>query len=393
MCKIIAFTDTTKLNLKKHVNNIGNTLLKTESDGFGYAVKGKLGVFGEKCTVKHFRSRIDTRNAVTLPIVKQQYSRFGQPSELTGPGIFHGRTSTNADGLINTHPMQRPDATGMWHLVHNGVVTDHGADYSKLTDNDSEDVLARLMLGIQDVERDLSGYYAFACIDSMGRLHVARDSYATLYMAWSEVYNTYIIATTESLLTKLNKMLDAKLGPVDEIENDVYMVFDGNELMHHQDIKPRGFTVTESRHSQASLGRALGGGGEFYSRSGADLTGAHSRMDAESPNARTEAVSEADWQTGADRQTEWDDAIDSLAAAQDRDLKSESAETEYYAYRREIDNMDAAYTILDADDNVIKLYEFYKLDHINQELCTIIRPDGTVIELDEYDRGQGLKHG
>ena len=59
MCKIIAFTDTKKLNLKKHLNNIGNELLKLENDGFGYAIQSKTGVFGEKTIAKTFRSRLN----------------------------------------------------------------------------------------------------------------------------------------------------------------------------------------------------------------------------------------------------------------------------------------------------------------------------------------------
>lgn len=376
MCKIIAFTDMKKLNLKKGLNDIGNTLLKTETDGFGYAVQGKNGVFGEKTISKQFRSRLDAKNMVQLPIVKKKYLTFGTPGELTGPGIFHGRTSTSGDGLVNTHPMQRPDADGLWHLIHNGVVSDHGTAYSKLTDNDSEDVLYRLMESIESVEEHLSGYYAFAAIDSQGFLHIGRDSHASLYIAWSPVYETYIIATTPGLISKVNKIYDAKCGPIDEMEDEIYTVFLGNEIVHNQYINPRGFTKVEARHSQSSLGRALGG--EIIERS--DVTKALQSVVSRAARPTPDETSEAQWQSEA----QWNNTIDSFA----QELSTES-ETDYYNYKRELDNMDAAYTILDENDNHIKLHEFYKLDHISQELCTIIRPDGTVLELDENMKYKG----
>ncbi len=354
MCKIIALTDTKKLNLKKCINDIGNTLLKSEKDGFGYAVQGKMGVFGEKTTASHFRSRLNANNIVSLPITKRRYCRFGQPGELTGPGIFHGRTSTNVGGLINTHPMQMDG----WNLIHNGVVTDHGPVYDNKTDNDSEDLLHRLILGIEHVEKDLSGYYAFAAIDPNGMLHIARDKWAKLYIAYSAVYDTHIIATTETLIRKLDKMIDAKIGPIDEIESDVYMVFNGNELIHYQSIKPRGYSITESKHSQSSIGVSLGGG--------------EIKDETKGKAALTGLTSESDWET---TYSDWDNAI--------ADLESPTGnETEYYKYRHELDNLDSSYTILDENDNELKLWEFKKLLAIEQEQCIVVRPDGTVVDAD-----------
>jgi predicted glutamine amidotransferase len=379
MCKIIAFTDMKKVNLKKCVNDIGNTLLKSEKDGFGYAVQGKSGVYGEKTTATHFRSRLG-KESIQLPIIKNVYAQFGQPNELTGPGVFHGRTSTNSEGLVNTHPMQRPDATGVWHLIHNGVVTDKGPSYDKLTRNDSEDVLFRLMEGIQTVkdgltdnpmesiEKHLEGYYAFAAIDTDGRLHLCRDSYADLYMAWSASLNTYIIATTEGLVNKLNKMLDAKIGPIDAIEDDVYMVFEGNELIYHQFIQPLGFTRVQAAKSGASLGREL---------SPAATTSLGGEVIVRSPmHHRPESVVHDDSRWVND----WDSTMDVIRNIDSERLDDE--EVEYYAYRRELDNMSDEYTIADQNDNYITVRDFYKLDFISQEQCTIVRPDGTIVEFE-----------
>ncbi len=399
MCKIIAFTNTSKINLKACVNEIGNTLLKTEQDGFGYAVKGKSGVFGEKAIVPHFKSRLG-KKSIMLPIVKNRYLSFGTVDELTGPGIFHGRTSTNSEGLVNTHPMQRPDDKGLWHLIHNGVVDDIGEKYSKLTDNDSEDVLYRLMLGvknnadgltdnpIEEIERTLEGYYAFACIDSDGLLHIGRDAYADLYMAWSDKLDTFIIATTEGLVHKLNKMLDADIGPIDEVEDEVYMVFNGNELIYHQFIRPLGFTRKQAAKSGASLGREIapqnlhsdysGKGFKTIQLSGGEVL-------ARSPEHHRPAIdarSESDWQN----ESAFDAVVGSVITDSER---LDDEEVEYYAYRRELDNMGDDYTISDENDNYISTQEFRKLDHISQEMCTIIRPDGTVVLFDDV---KGFKH-
>ncbi len=377
MCKIVTFTDVKKLNLKQHVNNIGNMLLKLEEDGFGYAVQGKLGVFGEKTIAPKFKTRIASSGVVSLPIVKRRYSMFGQPSELSGPGMFHGRTSTNSGGLLNTHPMQRPDDTGTWHLVHNGVVTDKGPAYSKLTQNDSEDVLFRLMDGgIDAVQTYLEGYYAFAAIDPTGRLHICRDGYATLFIAWSAIYDTFIIATTESLLFKLNKMLGAKIGPIDEIEEDTYMIFQGNDLVHSEFIKPLGFTRKQAVLSTASLGRTLPS--QSTANLGNEQYGHHRPT-----NDDTRWASEAQWDTTLDVISGCHLSSDAMNEGQGYADLVDDDEAVYYEYKNEVDNMDASYLIVDSMDNIIKLYEFYKLDYIAQEQCTITRADGTMLELDE----------
>src|SRR5271165_6816473 len=119
MCLVLAVTNMKKIALSKCLNDIGTTLLKEEEDGFGYAIQGKNGVFGEKTIAKKFYTRLARKHLeVNLPIVRKKHVSFGTPSELVGPGIFHGRTSTNVISLRDTHPMQIAD----WHLIHNGVV-------------------------------------------------------------------------------------------------------------------------------------------------------------------------------------------------------------------------------------------------------------------------------
>lgn len=347
MCKIVAFTNGSKIK-KSGINKIGNILLKLEKDGFGYAMQGEQGPFGEKCIADTFESRLNATNVVELPIVAKRYEAFGTASAVNGPALFHGRTSTNVRGLRNCHPMQRDG----WNLIHNGVVTDYGPYYLKDTSNDSEDVLKRLIDGIDHVEKHLSGYYAFAAIAPDAKLHVCRDDLATLYVAWSPVLESYIIATTESLLDDVSKALKAKRGPIEYVEDETYMIWEGNELVACQEIVARGYTSIESKYSGASIGKVIDATGGTLS------------------SAMADGFSVTD---------------DGLSINQ-RFNRMEDDETRYYAYKREVEAMGPEYEIWDGDAQ-LTLAEFRKLDHISQESCVIIRPDGTWLTL-EYNDGE-----
>jgi hypothetical protein len=354
MCKIVALTNMSKIKIKKSSEAIGNILLDIEKDGFGYAVQGANGVFGEKCVKDKFRSRLGFQQEIRLPIVKKEQSKFGKTGALTGPGIFHGRTSTNVKGLLNCHPMQRED----WHLIHNGVVDDKGPKYDKKTQNDSEDVLHRLIQGISEVESKLEGYYAFAAIDPGGLLHVARDGIATLHMAWSSTYETYIIATTEKVLRAVASAIKAKIGPVDEIKEDLYMIFKGNELVHQQSIKPLGYTSVQSSYAGLSLGRALG---HTHPK----------RLSQHMPPLSSQTLVSEAWPGNV---------LNEIEASETRSIEAVEDEAAYYQRKHEIDNMDAAYRVYNDEAKEISILEFKKMDYISQEACTVIRPDGTVME-------------
>ena len=113
MCKIVTLTNTKNLDAKAISEAIGGVVQGIEKDGYGYAVQGKSGVFGEKCIAPAFSARIGIKNTVKLPIIEARQSAFGTKDKPIGPGIFHGRTSTNDKGLLNCHPMQKSG----WHLI------------------------------------------------------------------------------------------------------------------------------------------------------------------------------------------------------------------------------------------------------------------------------------
>ncbi len=376
MCKVLALTNTKKIDLKK-INDIGNMLMSFERDGFGYAIQGKSGVFGEKCVAKEFKSRLNVKNPLNLPFLKEEYSRFGEVSAPSGPGIFHGRTSTNSKGIKNCHPMIRSNN----YLIHNGVVTDHGADYEKFTDNDSEDVLYRFLEGIPSVEKNLSGYYAFANIDDLGLLHIVRDSQATLHMGWSEKLDSYIIATTPEVLKKAAKILGTKVEVIDAIKDDVYVVFKGNDILSYKDIKPRGRGYAEARWAGYSLGREIDDDSVGNIASAATTScklpteGSEkdSIIDALKPSGKSKSKPSPLYLSAGIV-----DATKSSIDPYDTD--------EYLAWREEIDNMDPSYQIYEESGAEISLVEFRKLDPIAQELCDIIRPDGTMLLIDDIFR-------
>lgn len=336
MCKVIAFTNAKKLDVKKSAETIGNILLKIEQDGFGYAIQGERNVFGERCIADRFRSRLNVADVVRLPIVESRQSSFGTLDKPAGPAIFHGRTSTNDKGLLNCHPMQRES----WNLIHNGVVDDHGPKYDKTTTNDSEDLLHRLIQGIDHVERELSGYYAFAAIDPTGRLHIARDSIASLFVAWCPKIQSHIFATTESLIEQVTSALKIKVGPIDKVKSDVYMIFALNELVHQQAIKPRGYDSRQAGLASLSLGRSI----DRYSES--------ERLDS---------------------------IIDMTSDRYAYDRADDGPTLE--DLMRELDNMDDRYTI-EYDGELISVAEYRKLDEVSQAQCLIERPDGTLLDFE-----------
>jgi predicted glutamine amidotransferase len=354
MCKILALTNAQKVK-RNHINKIGQMLLGLERDGFGYAIQGEKGVYGEKCISKHFETRIGAGGVIHLPFVKRDFESFGLPKDKPkGPAIFHGRTSTNQPGLINTHPMQEDG----WHLIHNGVVTDHGPAYEKKTANDSEHVLHRLIKGIDEVAKHLSGYYAFAAIDPKGRLHIAKDKTANLNAAWSKDLDSFIIGTNPELIKSAAKILGVKVGPVDSIKDEEYCIFKGNQMQYRTTFKSRGYTYTESQYATSSLGYGLYD--NSYLNSSRSTSGGYQAHKKNETNGNT-----------------WAESITTTATTE-KSTDDKEAKT-YRDYMEELTDLDESYTIYDKTGVELKLQDFWKLDWGSQVECTVVRPDGTVV--------------
>jgi predicted glutamine amidotransferase len=254
MCKIATFTNGKHISLQQ-IEEIGNILLKSENDGFGYAALGELGVFVEKTVSHTFKSRFLRSNLGPVQSIVEPVptSTQGDYAPIVGPVILHGRTSTNHLGINNCHPIVKQN----YYLIHNGVVTDHGPKYKTKTTTDSEHVLTRFIEGIDSVEKQLTGYYAFSCIDPDGILHITRDSIADLYIAWIDSHDTFLIGTTENLIDQICYTIGANTPVISKIKDNTYLVFQGNDLTFTKKIKSRGFERQHAALSEKSLGRKL----------------------------------------------------------------------------------------------------------------------------------------
>ncbi len=260
MCRVIMFSNFSKIkhdNLLSRVEYAGKLLTKTEKDGFGYAIQGEKGAFGERTVNDYFYSHLlsPVKPLIEKFVCTDDQETFGEVSRVRGGAIFHGRVSTNKSGLINTHPISKHG----WNLIHNGVVTHKGNPYEMDTDNDSEHVLENLVEGgIEQVADNLTGYYAFGALDPEGNLHIARDYIATLYAARLPKLETFIFATTRDLIENFCDRFEYDYSPIHLMTPDTYIKFDTTgKQVAQENFESRGFTEYEASFSTLSLGRSL----------------------------------------------------------------------------------------------------------------------------------------
>lgn len=337
MCKIFVMTNTDKVkHYKPMINTIAEHLQKAHLDGFGYAMVGPAGVFGERTTRDTFKTRLGTDSLkVSKSLIKESYNEFGIESKPIGAGIFHGRTSTNFKGLNNTHPINKNG----WSLIHNGVVNNMGPTYSQITSNDTEHIVEYLSTtGIKGVEKYVSGYYAVGAIDKDNNLHVIKDSTASLYVAYNSTLDCTVFGTTEELIEDVAKDMKWNIGPIDVVKDNIHMIFNKKgDLISHNIIEPLGWTARESAYSNKSLGHSLNSKDNDY------------------------------YEKYYDKYKEYEDEQDSLEQ-----------------YRAEVSNPGAGYKFWDWNHRELTLKEFQELDEVTKLDCLVIRPDGTVVDAEDY---------
>lgn len=242
MCKIFAMSNMAKVKLTPgFINTVRREVCKSDNDGFGYAVLGQDGALGGERTIRpeSFRPLEFDADSVTkkLPIVLETDNCFGV-IDFESPKAFvaHGRYSTNSVSLANTHPFTNDTSA----MIHNGVVYDGTKLLTDLkTDNDTEVLFQYWQRGGMDaIEENVSGYYAFVILDTDGTMHVVRDSSATLFVSYCSTVDSYIFATTKDIIINVARDRRWKIERPCEVTPNTYALFNGNELVQHDTIDP-----------------------------------------------------------------------------------------------------------------------------------------------------------
>jgi len=319
VCKIIVLTNASKIPSMPAFTRLMSDLLSDLKDGFGAVMFGEKGAYGVKTLSPGHLSKPVTKK---MSFVKNTDMYFGNASKTYGPALFHGRVSTNSISIINTHPMIKENH----YMIHNGVVENEGEDYQKETTNDSEDILHHFITGgIEKVSKNISGYYACAIINPDGTMSLFRDNIANLFCAWSDKLESYIFATTESLLDKIGSHIKEELA-ASPVKDCIYLRFKGNDIIEETAFENLGYAST---HAKACAVKSLG--------------------------------------------REWD------AAESYGDIPSA---LDYVAdeYFDELDRMDERYVVTDEYGHEIGVDEFLALPIDCKILCTVKRPNGIVVD-------------
>jgi predicted glutamine amidotransferase len=244
------------------ISSINEELCKTDDDGFGYAILSEDGKIGGERTLKPEKfiplENTETKRTYSLPIVTKVKNTFGTIDRKNPKSmIAHGRWSTNTVNLENTHPFVN-DTTA---LIHNGVVQNSGTTKLDLkTDCDTE-ILLRFWEqgGMVDVEKNVSGYYAMAVLETNGKLHIVKDSRADLHYTYSRSIDSFIFATTATIIENICKKMKWKFEEIEKVDDNIHAVFNGNEMVIYESIKPIGSTYSYmSDREKRALGYSTG---------------------------------------------------------------------------------------------------------------------------------------
>lgn len=343
MCKILIIPNASKIDCMTKFSKAASHWLKDMRDGYGWIALGDQGAFGERTTTPDLYRDVP-KHGERMPYAKipsAELQFFGKPSKVQGAAMFHGRVSTNDHNMLNTHPIEREG----YYIIHNGVVTHHGETYLMNTTNDTEHVLFNFIQGgIDNVAKNLTGYYATGIIDPNGQLHVMRDAIASLHVAWSDTLNSPIFATTSDIIKQVGKYLNESLD-IHAVTENSYMVFNrSGELTEHSKFKSRGYDSYSASLSSKSLGKSL------------------------------------TWSDTASYSWRDDDTYFDADSFEVYDLVSDD-------FLDEIERLDDSYTILDRHGVELTVKQFEQLRLVDQANCLIERQDGSF--LDPY---QSLKN-
>lgn len=258
MCKLFMMTNAPKKINKKLLEVLKEELCLADKDGFGYATLSYEGVIGGERTDEPEEFSPLGPNPMTLKTsllgqaVAPNYNQFGRITETNAKALMaHGRFSTNEKGLSNAHPFVSD--CGEIALIHNGVVTDSANEVKDLlTTGCDTEILLRYWEKdqMQSIQSNVSGYYALGVMHD-GLLHIIKDDRAQLFITYSRTADSFLVATTSSILKNVAKEMNWKIEPIMPIRDNQHMVFDGNVLSSNSTITPR--AATWSRAAQDAL--------------------------------------------------------------------------------------------------------------------------------------------
>jgi predicted glutamine amidotransferase len=193
MCKIAILTSHAANELRQTVLDVWAAMSKTERDGFGAAWLSPRG------SLNYIKSS-STQPGSSLPDFFDGFTEGRFSKSNGGPLLIHARTATCGVSAENTHPM----LVGSTALIHNGVVSSERFHNTETTCDSELLTHAFRHGGVKTLERDITGYYAFALLEALPRqrwrLDVVRDSRAPL-VGGILPNGAYAFATNDAVLS------------------------------------------------------------------------------------------------------------------------------------------------------------------------------------------------
>lgn len=268
MCQVLSINNLSNIDkddFTKLSNVIKIAITKSNRDGYGMAVFSDTGLSTFKTVDYDISYAPDSIGNISNVISMLNFEYSGNHDfETVKSAIFHGRTSTNKTGLKNCHPIVMNGQC----IVHNGVI-DYSKPVKKVLDTDSE-YLAYVTSNLkQDLEKHVTGYYAFLNLLSDGRVQIVKDNVANLYMTYCPDIDSQIVGTSKDLIAEICTAMDWSHESVYSVlDNIIFTIDNNNTISNVQNFTPLGFTKRQSKKAKTSLGRDIGssfdGGSDYY---------------------------------------------------------------------------------------------------------------------------------
>ena len=241
MCKIAILTQHNAETLQDTVTKVWTAMSKTERDGFGAAWLTPRG------TISWIKSSSPKQGEI-LPDFFEGFTEGRFTRSNGGPLLIHARTATCDVNAENTHPMLVANTA----LIHNGVVSSERFKNTE-TSCDSELLThAFRQGGVEALENDISGYYAFALLEALPRkewtLDIVRDSRAPL-VGGLLPNNGFAFATNDGVLSATGARYCGK------IKDNVHFRYQNGRHILTEEFSPK---VTISATLQTSSQKAFG---------------------------------------------------------------------------------------------------------------------------------------